>query len=53
MKELIKRIAQALVDNPKQVSVREINGSPLILYNSCLYITALDRYPTSIHINES
>ena len=38
MKGLIKGIAQALVDNPEQVSVREINSAPLILYNSCLYL---------------
>jgi predicted RNA-binding protein YlqC (UPF0109 family) len=27
MKELIKYIAQALVDNPKQVKVKEVEGS--------------------------
>ena len=31
MKELIKHIAQALVDNPEQVSVREITGEYTII----------------------
>ena len=31
MKELIKHIAQALVDNPEQVSVREITGEHTII----------------------
>ena len=31
MKELIKHIAQALVDNPEQVSVREITGVHTII----------------------
>jgi predicted RNA-binding protein YlqC (UPF0109 family) len=31
MKELIKRIAQALVDNPEQVSLREITGEHTII----------------------
>ncbi|HIJ57753.1 MAG TPA: KH domain-containing protein [Deltaproteobacteria bacterium] len=31
MKELIKHIAQALVNNPEQVSVREITGEHTII----------------------
>ena len=31
MKELIKRIAQALVDNPEKVSVEEITGEHTII----------------------
>ncbi len=31
MKELIKHIVQALVDNPEQVSVREITGEHTII----------------------
>ena len=31
MKELIKYIAQALVDNPEQVSVRDITGEHTII----------------------
>ena len=31
MQELIKRIAQALVDNPEQVSLREITGEHTII----------------------
>ena len=31
MKELIKHIAQALVDNPEQVSVRDITGEHTII----------------------
>ena len=31
MKELIKHIAQALVDNPEQVSVREITGEHTVI----------------------
>ena len=31
MKELIERIAQALVDNPKQVAVTEIKGNNMLI----------------------
>jgi predicted RNA-binding protein YlqC (UPF0109 family) len=32
MKELIKRIAESLVDYPDQVSVKEIQGDRLVVY---------------------
>ncbi len=32
MKELIKRIAESLVDQPDQVSVKEIQGDRLFVY---------------------
>ena len=32
MKELIKRIAESLVDQPDQVSVKEIHGDRLVVY---------------------
>ena len=32
MKELIKRIAESLVDYPDQVSVKEIQGQRLVVY---------------------
>jgi len=31
MKELIKRIAQALVDNPEQVEVSEVEGDNVVI----------------------
>ena len=32
MKELIKLIAESLVDNPDQVSVKEVQGDNLVVY---------------------
>ncbi len=32
MKELIKRIAESMVDQPDQVSVKEIKGDRLVVY---------------------
>ena len=32
MKELIKRIAESLIDYPDQVSVKEIQGNRLVVY---------------------